>query len=267
VNLAARPDLTRDQAGEPITFQPRGPGRYVLNGERVPSVTTILSDAIPKPALIDWAARVTAEAAVNDWDDLTRLPLMTRAERLREARWKVQKEAALAGTRIHELGEHLVKGEAIDVDERFVPAIEAYARFLDRFDVQPLFVERPVCHFAHRWAGRFDLRARFRDGTDWLLDLKSSSGIFAENILQVAAYANAELVLTGDDPRAGELAAWTPPDRCGFVHIASDAVELRPVATEAVASAYTVFRHAAEVARWLKDAKDNWDELLERSAG
>ena len=32
------------------------------NGKRIPGVTTILNDGLPKPALINWAANATAEA-------------------------------------------------------------------------------------------------------------------------------------------------------------------------------------------------------------
>ena len=34
------------------------------NGNRIPGVTTILNEGLPKPALINWAANATAEAAV-----------------------------------------------------------------------------------------------------------------------------------------------------------------------------------------------------------
>ena len=252
-SVSDRPDLTQTLDGQPIRLQRKGPGRYHLNGERVLSVTTILNEGVPKPALVDWAAKVTAQAAVNDWEDLSRLPVSDRLERLIAAHWETRDRAALTGTAIHALGEALVQGQSVDVPDVHRPAVEAYARFLDRYDVQPIAVERPVCHYAHGWAGQFDLRARVRGGTDWLFDLKTSRGIFDNNALQLAAYASAELVALD---ASGDLSVWAPPERCGFIHIKGDSVELRPLAEGAVEALYRAFRHAAEVARWGRQAKE-----------
>ena len=57
----------------------RGRGHsYELDGEKVPGVTTILSKGVPKPALVDWAARMAADYAINHWDELATQPLSDR---------------------------------------------------------------------------------------------------------------------------------------------------------------------------------------------
>ncbi|HRE00728.1 MAG TPA: hypothetical protein PLV68_05480, partial [Ilumatobacteraceae bacterium] len=38
---------------------------YFLDGEKVRGVTTIIGDGIPKPALLDWSAKMTAQFVVN----------------------------------------------------------------------------------------------------------------------------------------------------------------------------------------------------------
>ena len=64
----------------------RGHG-YKIDGYKVPGVTTVLGESLPKPALIDWAARTTAAAAVDRWDELGALPPSQRLKALEGARW------------------------------------------------------------------------------------------------------------------------------------------------------------------------------------
>jgi len=245
--LEERPDRTLNLDGTRVTLTKRGRGSYLLNGRKVPSVTTILSDGWPKPALAYWAAKEAAAAAVNRWDELAALPVSERIETIKRAPWERRDAAALRGTEIHELGERLVAGEPVEIPDAFLGPVNAYARFLDRFDVQPILVERPVANVSHEWAGTFDLRARLYDGTDWLLDLKTGSGVYETHAIQLAAYAHAEIYVDN----GGEVRAWDPPQRCGVVHLTSDSAELIPV--DARARAYAVFRHDAIVARFRRD--------------
>ena len=246
---ANRPDPTLNPDGSRVAFVKRGKS-YRLNGDPVPSVTTNLSGGFPSPALITWAARETAAAAVDRWDELAALPLSGRLRELEHAAWNRRDAAALRGTEIHDLGERLVAGEAVEIPEAHVGPVNAYARFLDRFDVQPTLVERPVANVSHWWAGTFDLRARLRDGVDWLLDLKTGKGVYESHALQLAAYAHAEIYLDVD----GEVRPWSPPERCGVVHLTPDSAELVPV--DARDRAYAIYRHAATIARFRREVDE-----------
>ena len=243
-----RPDPTVNLDGTRVTLTKRGHS-YRLNGEPVPSVTTNLKDGFPSPALITWAARETAAAAVDRWDELAALSMSSRLRELEKAAWSRRDAAALRGTEIHALGERLVAGEAVEIPEAHVGPVNAYARFLDRFDVQPILVERPVANVTHWWAGAFDLRADLR-GVNWLLDIKTGKGVYDSHALQLAAYAHAEVYL--DD--AGEVRAWTEPERCGAIHLTADSAELIPV--DAGARAYMTFRHAATIARFRREVEE-----------
>ena len=244
-----RPDVTLNADGSRVTFVKRGHS-YRVNGEAIPSVTTNLKDGFPSPALITWAARETAAAAVDRWEELAALPLSGRLRELEHAAWSRRDAAALRGTEIHDLGERLVAGEAVEIPEAHVGPVNAYARFLDRFDVQPTLVERPVCNVSHWWAGTIDLRAQLRDRVDWCLDLKTGKGVYESHALQLSAYAHAEIYLDVE----GNVRPWEPPERCGVVHLTPDSAELVPV--DARDRAYAIYRHAATIARYRREVED-----------
>jgi hypothetical protein len=235
------------QAKEVPVFAKRGK-RYFVHGEPVPSVTTIISDGYPNGALITWAARTTADYAVNQWDELAKLPIAERLRVLEKAAWAQRDAAALRGTQIHALGELLVHGQAVEIPEQHLGPVEAYARFMDRFDVQPTLTECPVANPAHGWAGTPDLRAILRGDVDWQLDLKTGKGVYDSHVLQQAAYAHAAIYLDAE----GAVHEWTAPQRVGLVHVTSDSAELVPV--DAGERAYQVFRHASVVARYKRDS-------------
>ena len=58
---------------------------YLLDGEKVPGVTTLISNGFPKSALINWAARTVAARAVDGWDELAELPVSERLRTLEKA--------------------------------------------------------------------------------------------------------------------------------------------------------------------------------------
>src|SRR2546426_12762917 len=103
----------------PIRRKNHGKGHsYVdANGAKVPGVTTILGDGVPKPALINWAAKTTAEYAVDHWEDLSALGPSARLKELNGARFADRDAAARRGTEVHGLAERLVAGAEVEVPE------------------------------------------------------------------------------------------------------------------------------------------------------
>jgi len=89
-------------------------GHYYIDadtGERVPGVTTIVGDGMPKPALLNWAGKATAEYAVDNWDALAPLPLTERLKKIEGGRYEKRDAAANKGTAVTLLAERLIAGE------------------------------------------------------------------------------------------------------------------------------------------------------------
>lgn len=205
---------------------------YQLDGVKVPGVTTVTGN-LPKSALIDWAGRVTAEYAVDHWQELAEQPPSARLNALARARFQKSSAAALRGTQIHALGEQVSKGAQVDAGEHQAE-VEAYARFLDRWDVDVIATETPVASTWWGYAGTADAWAMFRKGPlagqRVLLDIKTGARVYDETALQLTAYARCDLWQPDGPDSEEEL---PPVDAVVVAHILPDAVELLPVdATE-----------------------------------
>lgn len=235
-------------------------------GARVPGVTTILGDGIPKKALIDWAANATAEYAIDNWSALADLAPSARLKELKGSRYAVSDAAANKGTQVHRLAERLVEGERVAVPDGLEGYVESYVRFLDEFDVEPVLVERTVWSPEHGYCGTFDLIADLLDPDDpepdpslrgrvrWILDLKTNrSGIFGETALQLAAYRYAEHWIDEDGPD-GPLQDMLDVDRAGAVHVRADGYSLIPV--EAGPDQFRLFLYAQQIAGFTNSSRE-----------
>ena len=222
-------------------------------GVRVPGVTTILSDGVPKAALINWAANATADAAVNRWDELAEMPPAQRLATLRGARYEDKDRAANRGTEVHRLAEELVHGRAVQAPNEIAGHVEAYARFLDEFRVTPVHVEFSIASYRYGYAGTGDLIATLQttDGPRlWLLDLKTNrSGIYGETALQLAAYRYADVLLddTGEHPMP-------EVQGCAAIHVRGDGYSLIPVL--AGPEQHRTFLYVQQVAGFTKSSSD-----------
>lgn len=125
----------------------RGKSHHYINtdtGQRIPGVTSYLDGGLPKPALINWAANATAEAAVDRWDEFSALAPTARLKALQGARYAVKDLASGRGTAVHGIAEKLVKGDRVTIPDGLEGYVESYVRFLDEFDVRPVLVERTI---------------------------------------------------------------------------------------------------------------------------
>jgi hypothetical protein len=120
--------------------------------------------------------------------------------------------------------------------------VQGYLDFLDRENPEPLFTERPVASRQWKYAGTFDLIARMRDET-WLLDLKTSKGVYGDNAIQLAAYAGAEFLVDQDDNEQ----PMPHIDRLGILHVQDGETQLYSVTDRA--AAWKDWLHIAWVAR------------------
>lgn len=244
----------------------RGKSHHYIDdetGDRIPGVTTILSDGLPKPALINWSANATAEAAVDRWDELSAMAPSVRLKTLQGARYADRDRAANRGTAVHDLAERLAQGERVTVPEELAGHVESYVRFLDEFDVQPVLIERTVYSRRNHYCGTFDLIAELLDPEDpepdpalrrretWLLDIKTNrSGIFGDIALQLAAYRHADVYIDDD----GTEAPMPQVQRVGAVHVRADGYDLIPV--EAGPLQWRQFLYVQQVAEFVSTSRD-----------
>jgi hypothetical protein len=247
----------------------RGRGHsYLLDDEKVPGVTRILDQGVPKPALIDWAARQSASYAVDHWAELDAMAPSARLEAIRGARWATLQEAGERGREVHTLGHRYLAGEAVTPPEELAGFVDAYVRFVEEWHVRELAIEVAVFHRAapeegrpFAYGGRFDLLAQLADGYRWLLDFKTSlRGVFMETALQLAGYRYADFyVLAGDVDETGAAVEHPMPaiDRAGVVHLRADgSYDLVPL--EAGPEALEVFTAAQQVAAFAASDRDEW---------
>lgn len=194
---------------------------YTVDGQQLPSVTTILS-AINKPALVKWAentatAAVTAAAADLYLDLLKAAPmsrpayigtLQTRLGAQRQSDRELAKAAEI-GTQAHAVIEWTLRrqlGQVVGPRPATTPAAEwavmAWEDWARSVALEPIHIEQVVWSSAHGYAGTIDLLARV-NGRLTLLDWKTSKSIHSEAFLQNVAYQVAVAELGHGVPEAG----------------------------------------------------------------
>lgn len=246
-----------------LTFNAKA-HRYTLDGKKVTGVTTILNAGIPKPALVHWAAKSVAEfvadneALIEQMRPGGREPLVSYLKAVPNQK---KTDAAVRGTDIHKIAEQIILGESVEVPAHLVAHVEGYARLIDDFQIEPLFTERSVANRKRWYAGRFDCIAKFR-GETWLLDWKTSKGIYGETSLQTATYASSEFMVTDDDPDT-EI-PMPHIDRIGVVHITESGSTIHDLGD--IKKSFKIFTHVQFLANQTDYIKGLVSEPLSPSA-
>lgn len=175
-----------------------------MSEERLWSVTTILGEGLPKPALVGWAAKVTAEWAVdnvNSWRALAKADREACLKLLKDARWRSSGQAAARGTEVHRIAEALMLDQPVDIPDEVAPYVDQYRRFLDQHTPTFELAEAPVYNRTYHYAGTLDAIAVV-DGCRCVLDMKTTPRApgegarppYADIALQLCAYSRAEFV-------------------------------------------------------------------------
>lgn len=239
-----------------------GPGRYTWDDARWQSVTTILSDGLPKPALVQWAANMAASEAVENFDELRALPLVKALDRIRYAHRNRSRVAMARGTEIHKYGEALLTGQEIAVPDQHRGPAEAYARFLDEWKIEPIAVETPLANRQHRYAGTADawVRIGVRDRASALLEVKTGGDLYPDYALQLAAYRYADVWQpNGPASESDEVPA---VDLVYAAHVLPDDVRMVPII--ATPAEHRTFLYVQQVARWMRSVKRDQHGQSER---
>jgi len=168
---------------------------------------TSVTKKLKSDALEDWAIDRTLEFVRGNWaPDVAhgREQIDVWLEEAKDARYKAMKLAGGWGTRAHDLIDTYLKtGEwttvsaqtgdvvALDLLQEEEPVINSVQLFREWFDQQELELvagEQFVYSLKHGFAGTLDYLARRKDGQIWLLDWKTGKGVYAEALMQMAAY-------------------------------------------------------------------------------
>lgn len=241
---------------------------YLIDGEKVPGVTTILN-ALPKQ-LKQWAADCAANLAIEKWDELSEQPITKRLDAIRYAHRDVVGEAALRGQDIHGFGQQIVHGTAEQVPEEYRGPAQAYARFLDKWEIEPVASEAAIANLTHRYAGRGDLWCTIgkRGGAFAYVDLKTGKNVYESTVLQCSAYDGAEL-WQPDGPDSEQ--PYTPVDLVYVAHILPDDVRMLPVRGAGGAARpgireFRQFQYTLQTYLWLEAHGYRGDEPLIEAA-
>ena len=234
-----------------LVFYPKS-HRYRLDGAWVPGVTTLIGKGLPKPALPYWAARTVAEWVADNPDLTEELKRMggrgPSVAYLKELPWQKRDEAAIRGTDAHALAERLAHGEEVEVPGHLAAHVQGYVDWLDANQPEVLLTERPVASRQWRYAGTFDLVAKL-DGATWMLDLKTSSGVYGSTALQLTAYGHAEFYVDAD----GTEQPLPPIDRYGVLHVTEYGTTLHYLPASLNEAAWSDFLHVSWVGRRAKE--------------
>jgi len=243
-----------------LTMSPTGRAAK-FDGEPVGRVTDYLN-ALAKPALVQWSADCAADYAVDHWDELAGLSMTKRIAAIRFAHRDTMTRARTAGTDVHRFGERLVAGLEVHPPDDLRGMVEAYARFLDEWEIVPVAIETPVAYSGPApYAGRTDLWGTIgvRDNATALIDLKTGKAVYAETVLQLAAYVGADL-WQPDGPASESM----KPDvqQVYVAHIRADRVDMLPVPAALDPATWRVFRYVQQCSRWIKAHGYGSDEPL-----
>lgn len=226
---------------------------YKWRDETFTSVTTILGGGIPKPALVNWAAKRVAEVAVDKqvvWSKMDRRD--EKVDWLKRGPYREKEAAGVQGTAVHDWAEKFALGLPVTVEglpAEQQPYALSFLQFVHDFKPRWEMSEASVYNREYGYAGTLDTLMyveRMGDGLG-LVDYKTSKGIYPEVVLQTAAYRRAEFVGLAD----GTEVPMPEVDWCACLHITPTGYELVPI--DAGPLAFEYFLAAQQIHDWTSD--------------
>ncbi|MDJ0461998.1 hypothetical protein [Streptomyces sp. H27-C3] len=260
----------------------RGGSRFYVHPDRPeikhPGVTSVVA-MLPKPFLMFWAAKMTAELAVDSLPFVAQMAERDRqgaVDYLKGASRRYTKVRADVGSEAHDLFERMIRGEFIG---HVHPDLEAYrenfAAFLAAVNPELVRAEDVAWSDEHGYAGSFDAVLRVwldedgnptpdRSGVPHLLmvDWKTSKDTYPDVALQMSAYANAERIISAD----GSSEPMPEFDGAAVLHITPELWAFKPVRIDAEIFAF--FLALRKVFTWDRDvSKSVIGRAIAKSAG
>lgn len=243
-SMKPKPAITRDRYH-----------RYTHLGITYPGVTSIIKVVDKSDALIGWASRNTAEAALAQLDHLASLRDTVGPEGVIKAltarsAWK-RDEAAAVGSDVHGYAERIARGEPFAVlPESIMVRVEHYAEWWRTSGWRLRLAEAFVVDTTAGYGGTIDLLAYDEQGRTVLADVKTGANLYPETRLQLAGYAGAGLIAPQGSPTA-----WPMPtiERTVVLHVTERGVEV--VEVELDDTDREAFRSCIPLSRWVAAQK------------
>lgn len=239
------------EATKPVGLYRTPDHLYFWNGAGpLPSVTTIIGKIDKSGPLIGWAKRITAEAAISHraemdgWVEMAgvdgAVSLLTKAATVK------RDSAADMGTRVHALADSLARGLPTVVTAEEKPFVDGYLAWMR--ERKPIFrySEDMVASLRYGYAGTFDAICVI-DGETWLIDNKTSRGVYPETALQLAAYANADFIGRPGLAKQGRI---PHIDRFGVLHLRPEGYRLVEYAI--TPGTFSAFLAALAIHHWIE---------------
>lgn len=257
----------------PKTARRTNTGRlYTIDGRSLWSVTTIIGNGVPKPAIAGWQAKTIAEYAVANHRQLagmlaavrlvktdTGLQVVTDPDAvqgaidwLKGSPWRESSRKMDLGSAVHAEAEAHVLGAPRPEAPILVRGyIDAFRDFIAVMKPEFELTEATVYNPAESYAGTLDAICRI-GGARLLIDYKTGKGIYPDVALQLAAYARATHILLPD----GSSVPMVPVDGAAALHLREDGTwDLIP--TDIGDVPWAAFRYAREVMRWMEEGSKN----------
>lgn len=224
--------------------------KHPTTGQKVPSITTI-TGCLDKPVLVPAAAKLNAEWAVKNWDELSALDESSRVDLIKGRYRKEWFGKADLGTRVHEVAEAWAKDTPLpQVSPDMEGMVRSLLQFLDDYCPEFSFIEATVWSEQYEYAGTLDFTAMF-DGVSTFGDYKTGARVYPEIALQIAAAVNADYIITPD----GETFEVPRCDRAVGVNIRPQGYTVHDVNLDGAFQAFLGLRSAY---RW----KQREDDVL-----
>lgn len=249
---------------------------YTINGQSLWSVTTIIKNGVPAPALAGWQARTIAEYAVANHRALAAMVAAVRLEKsgdgatyivsdpdavqgavdwLKGSPWRESSRKMELGSAVHREAEAVQLGTPRpEPPLPIAPYVQSFRHFLDDFAPAIEMTEATVYSVTESYAGTLDAIMTI-GGRRLLLDFKTGKDIYPDVGLQLAAYAHAESILLDD----GTSHPMLPVDGAAALHLRpfdpalpeDRGYSLVPV--DISEPVFNAFLYAREVMRWTED--------------
>ena len=240
------------------------------------SVTTIIGGGLPKPALVPWGMKATAEYAVANYKRLSAMCQAAEGDDealyqvvawLKGAPYREREKKADLGTLLHSIAEARAVGKPLPkITPDVAPLYKQFGRFEAECEPEWEMSEATVFSVRESFAGTLDGIGRLRGKRvpdawrDRLVmadyksggeidprDSRNSKGVYPEAALQMAAYAHAEGVYLAP----GTVAPLPAVDGALAVHITADGYQLIPV--DIGDAVWRAFRYCREVFRFQEE--------------
>ncbi len=217
---------------------------YVIDGVPYPSVTSVLS-VMDKPQLQHWRVSQVVKWIEMQWQPGQAYDADHIASILSRSIYAADRKASAAreiGSRVHLAAEaFFTAGERFDVSRERIEtknAVESLYAWIEDVKPESEHVERKICSLEHRYAGTADLIGRINDRLT-VVDFKTSSRIFDDYYVQLAAYAVAYQEETGEKP-----------DQIAVVRLPKDDSPYEFETRETWDEEWEVFRSCLKIKKW-----------------